>query len=307
MAVHEFAPSVFHDTLGSHEPVLRLEDGDTVRTTTLDAGGHDRGGVKRSELRNPQTGPFFVAGAEPGDALEVRLVRIEPSSAEAMSHTSIAPHLVEPGRVPALPAWQDSPSYAMWDIDRATGTAALASDDVGLGELRLPLAPMLGCFGVAPANGQAISTTTAGAHGGNMDYRGFTVGSTAYFPVSVGGGLFFLGDGHALQGDGEVVGTGLEVPMDVEFSLSVRKGAGILWPRGEDDEFLFAVGNARPLELALQHATSELLRWLEQEYGFEPVASNTLLGQCVQYDIGNVFNPAYTVVCKVPKRLVPGA
>jgi acetamidase/formamidase len=169
----------------------------------------------------------------------------------------------------------------------------------------LPLDPMLGCFGVAPPRGQAISTATSGEHGGNMDYRCFREGVKAFFPVFVDGALFHLGDGHALQGDGEVVGTGIEVSMDVEFTVEVRKGKTITWPRAEDADFLMAVGNARPLDQALQHATSELVRMLAEDHDLDHRASSALLGQCIRYDIGNVFDPAYTVVAKIAKLLLP--
>lgn len=171
-----------------------------------------------------------------------------------------------------------------------------------LRSLTLPLAPMLGCFGVAPAGGQAISTATSGPYGGNMDYRGFVTGATVYLPVFVPGALFFLGDGHAVQGDGEIVGTGIEVSFEVQFTVHLLKGKAIGWPRGENAEYCFTVGNARPLDQAVQHATTEMLHWLEEDYGLDALGAGTLLGQVVEYDLGNVFDPAYTMVCKVPRR-----
>ncbi len=125
---------------------------------------------------------------------------------------------------------------------------------------------MLGCFGVAPPGGQAISTATSAEHGGNMDYRGFVAGVTVYFPVFVPGALLHVGDGHATQGDGEIVGTGIEISMDVQFTVQVIKGKRIHWPRGENAEYIFTVGNARPLDQAVQHATTEMLRWLKEDY-----------------------------------------
>ncbi|MBM3190519.1 MAG: acetamidase, partial [Chloroflexi bacterium] len=124
------------------------------------------------------------------------------------------------------------------------------------------------------------------------------------FPVFEEGALLFVGDGHAVQGDGEIIGTGIEISMDVELSVHVVKGADVRWPRGETATHLFTMGNARPLDQALQHATTEMLRWLESDYRLDPVASSILLGQCVEYEIGNVFDPAYTVVCKVAKALL---
>ena len=137
-----------------------------------------------------------------------------------------------------------------------------------------------------------------------MDYRGFTEGTTALFPVFVPGALFHLGDCHAAQGDGEIVGNGVEASFEIQFTVRLRRGRSIGWPRGENATHLFALGNARPLDQALQHATTEMVKWLGEEYGLDTRAASTLLGQCVEYEIANVFNPAYTVVCKVAKRVL---
>ena len=218
MATHDFEPTEFHGTLGSHDPVLHIADGDSVRTTTLDSQGHDATGEQRVKLRNPQTGPFFVTGAEPGDTLDVHLDKVWPNRDLAWSSTSVAENAVDADYVPELPAFLEDGVLAEWAVDRDAGTATLLLPTL-LGRLTLELEPMLGCFGVAPAGGEAISTATSGPHGGNMDYRGFGPDVTALFPVLVPGALFFLGDGHALQGDGEIVGTGLEISIDVEFSV----------------------------------------------------------------------------------------
>jgi acetamidase/formamidase len=184
------------------------------------------------------------------------------------------------------------------------GTATLVEPQTALGAFELALCPMVGCFGVAPARGEAISTATSAEHGGNMDYRGFVQGVTVYFPVFVEGALFHIGDGHALQGDGEIVGTGIEISFDVEFTLTVHKGKTIRWPRGENQDYIFTVGNARPLDQAVQHATTEMLRWLQEDFGLDARGAHTLLGQCVEYDLANIFDPAYTMVCKVSKHLL---
>ena len=121
----------------------------------------------------------------------------------------------------------------------------------------------------------------------------------------VEGALFHLGDGHALQGDGEIVGTGIEISFDVEFTVDVVKARHAGWPRADDGEYLMAVGNARPLDQAVQHATTELMRWLADDYGLDYRASSALLGQLIRYDLGNVFDPAYTMVAKIAKRYLP--
>jgi amidase len=301
MATHHFEPTHYHTTLGSHEPVRHIAPGDTVITTTVDARGYDAHDEKVAAHGNPQTGPFFITGAEPGDTLVVHLDHLSPNRDRGFSATVVAPNVIDPSAVRMLPDGQDG----TWRIDRANGTATLVSPDTTLGRLTLPLAPMLGCFGVAPPDGQAISTATSGEHGGNMDYRGFTTGVTVYFPVFVPGALLHVGDGHAVQGAGEVVGTGIEVSFDVQFTVHLRKGYQIGWPRGENAEYIFTAGNARPLDQALQHATTEMGQWLATDYGLDVIGASILLGQCVDYEVGNVFDPAYTIVCKVPKRVLP--
>ncbi len=298
MATHRFDPTQYHNAIGSHEPVLRVADGDTVITTTLDAAGGDERGNQLAAPGNPMTGPFYVDGAEPGDTLAVTIDRLTPNRDAGFTRSVVAPNVVDPEFVRDLP----SSEIVIWAIDNAAGTVALAEPPEALRDLGLPVAPMIGCFGVAPPRGQAISTATSGEHGGNMDYRGFGPGVTAFFPVFVPGALFHLGDGHAIQGDGEIVGTGVETSFEMQFTVRVQKGRSIRWPRGENAEDIFTVGNARPLDQAVQHATTEMLRWLTEEYGLDITAASHLLGQTVRYDLGNVFDPAYTMVCRVAKR-----
>ncbi|MCS6860923.1 MAG: acetamidase/formamidase family protein [Abditibacteriales bacterium] len=298
MATHHFRPTHYHTAIGAHEPVLCIADGDTVITTTVDAGGRDASGEQVTPGGNPQTGPFYVEGAEPGDTLVVHFDRLYPNRDWGYTGTVVAANVVDPWFVPELPEG----GRARWRIDREQGTATLVEPATKLGNLTIPLDPMLGCFGVAPPRGQTISTATSAEHGGNMDYRGFRQGVTVYLPVFVPGALLHVGDGHAVQGDGEIVGTGIETSFDVQFTVRLLKGKRIHWPRGEDDNYIFTVGNARPLDQAVQHATTEMLRWLQQDYGLDALGANILLGQCVEYDVGNVFDPAYTMVCKVHKR-----
>jgi len=304
---HQFTPTHYHTTLGPHEPVLRVSDGDTIITTTVDARGVDHHREQVTPRGNPQTGPFHVEGAEPGDTLVVELDDIRPNRRYGFAGSSVAPNVVDPAYVCELP--QAGPGEervdAEWDIDVDAGTATLVGPESSLGRLVLPIEPMIGCFGVAAKGGQAISTATSAEHGGNMDYRGFARGTTVYFPVFEPGGLFFLGDGHAAQGDGEIVGSGIEISLEVRVTLRVLKNKEIGWPRAENDDWIMAIGNARPLDQATQHATTEMLRWLQQDYGLDSLGANLLLAQCVRYDLGNIFDPAYTMVCKLNKRWLP--
>jgi acetamidase/formamidase len=303
MTVHHFQPTLYYTAIGTAPPVLRLHPGDTVHTSCVDAHGLDAASRQVTPSGNPMTGPFYVAGAAPGDTLVVQLDAITPNRRYGWSGSFLAPNVVDPAYVAALPfPPQGTHRRGEWDVDAAGGTATLVKPPTALGNLTLPIRPMLGCFGVAPAGGQAISTATSAEHGGNMDYRGFTAGVTVYFPVFVEGALFYLGDGHALQGAGEIVGTGIEISVDVTFRVDIKKGWKTAWPRGEHATEIFTAGNARPLDQALQHATTEMARWLEEAYGLDPIGAQTLMGMVVDYEVGNVFDPAYTMICKMPKQ-----
>lgn len=286
--------------MGAHPPVLHIAPGDTVITTTIDAIGQDAQLRQVGERPNPQTGPFYIEGAEPGDTLVVHIEKIRPNRDTGFTNALLAPNVVDPEFIREMP---ELPRID-WKINHDAWTATPVNPIPGLEEFHLPLDPMLGCFGVAASGGQAIGTMTSAEHGGNTDYRGFREGVTAYFPVFEPGALFFVGDGHAVQGDGEIVGTGIEISMDVQFSVDLRKGEKINWPRGENEKEIFTVGNARPLDQALQHATTEMLHWLGTRCGLDVAAASTILGQCVEYDIANVYDPAYTVICKIPKSIL---
>lgn len=299
MTTHRLHPTRYFNVIGTAEPCLRVADGDTVIADTVDASGLDASEVTVAQRPNPMTGPIFIEGAEPGDTLAVRIDRLTPSRATGWTYAPLAFTVMDPAAIPDRPKTE----RAVWIIDANAGTVRLREPPAGLDDFAPPIQPMIGCFGVAPALGQAFSTATSAQNGGNMDYRLFAPGTTAWFPVSVPGALFYLGDGHACQGDGEIVGTGIETSFEMEVTFRVLKRT-ITWPRGETAEDIFTVGNARPLDQALQHATTEMLRWLQEDYGLDPRAASHLMGQVVRYDVGNVFNPAFTVACRIGKRWV---
>ncbi len=236
MTTHRFTATNWHNVLGTLPPALTVASGDTVITETIDAHGIDKDGVQRAPEPNPMNGPIFVTGAEPGDALKVEILRMTPIRATGWTRASLAGNVVDPEFVRGLPP-RDKVN---WRIDRQGLTATLEPAVPGLEHLVLPLEPMIGCFGVAPAIGQAFSTATSAENGGNMDYRGFGPGATVWFPVAVPGALFFLGDCHATQGDGEIVGTGIETCFEVEVRLTVEKDRNLdLAARRERHRHLF--------------------------------------------------------------------
>ncbi|MGQ0735182.1 MAG: acetamidase/formamidase family protein [Acidobacteriota bacterium] len=300
---HRFIPDRFYNTFSfAHPPALRIEPGDRVVTKTIDAGGTDWNGKTVTSGPNPQTGPFFVEGAEPGDMLVVSIEKIEVNRLEAYSGSLFAPYAVDPA---ALAARVDrEPRRVTWRLDKAKGTATLTGPDI-TPALELPLRPMLGCVGVAPARKEAIATSTPGAFGGNMDYAGLTAGVKVLLPVNEPGALLFIGDGHARQGEGEVVGTGLETSMDVEFTVDLVKKKAIAWPRLQSDTHIMVLGSARPLLQALQHATTEMHRWLMADYGFSERGAQAFMGQALEYEVANVVDPNFTVVAKVRLSWLP--
>jgi len=295
--VHRFSPKKYYNVIGGHKSELRIAPGDTVITPTLDAHGCDRNGEQAASSPNPVVGPFFIEGAQPGDTLTVEIRGIMLTRDTGWSSTVLSDTTVEPSYARSLPEKE----YAKWRIDVPAGTVAVIDPEKYRGDITLPLSPLIGCLGVTPADGQVFSTRTAAEHGGNMDYRGACQGSTLYFPVFENGALFYVGDVHAAQGDAEAAGTGIETSAEVELRFSVEKKY-LCWPRGENEEHIFTIGNARPLEQALQHATTEMHRWLCDEYGYDEVSASLLIGQETRYDIANAFNPAYTVACKISKK-----
>jgi len=297
---YQFEPPEFHNTFSSaHKPVLRIKPGDHVVTYTIDAGGVDSKGVQRGQGPNPQTGPFYIEGAEPGDTLVVHLLRLETNRSTGFSASLLAPYTADPGflRTEAL----REAKRAMWQIDKQKGIAYMDPGDFKGPRIELPLRPMLGCVATAPPNKAAIPTTFPDNFGGNMDYNGMGAGATVMLPVFEPGALFFLGDGHARQGDGEVLGSAIETSLDVEFSVDLLKRKRIGWPRLENQDFIMVLGSSRALNEALQHATTELMRWLMADYGFDERGASLLMGQGMEYDISNVVDPEFTIVAKMRK------
>src|SRR5437762_11510335 len=301
---HRFTPTVFYTTYSfAHPPALRIKPGDRVVTKTIDASGADWNGKTVSSGPNPQTGPFYVDGAEPGDVLVVVIEKLETNRATAYSGSLLSPYSAEPAPIAARVGRE--PRRVTWTIDKGRGVARLDQADVQPGGFELPLRPMLGCIGTAPARKEAISTSAPGAFGGNMDYASMGAGVKLMLPVNEPGALLFLGDAHARQGEGEVVGTGLETSMDIEFTVDLVKKKNIGWPRLENQTHVMVLGSARPLLEAFQIATAELQRWLMTDYGMTERGAQIFMGQTTEYEIANVVDPGFTVVAKIRKELLP--
>src|SRR5262252_9005121 len=302
---HNFDPKEFHNYFSATiPPALRIYPGDTVHTETVDAGGVDKDGKRRSLGGNPLTGPFYVEGAVRGDTLVVHFNRIRLNRDWAESGNGIVPSALNPGYVVDKRPVKDFDSK--WTLDKEHGVARLAKPTDKLKDFTVPLQPMLGCVGVAPGGNQAILSGDLGNYGGNMDYNQIRENTTLYFPVNQAGALLYVGDGHAAQGDGELTGDALETSMEVEFIVDVIRGKAMGGPRAENDEYLMAIGIANSLPEALQRATTMMARWLENDYKLNPSEVAMVLGFAIHYDIAEVVDPHVNVVAKIKKSSISG-
>ena len=301
--VHDFEPTEFHRVFSDAiPPVLRIFPGDTVKTWTVDAGGVDSKGVRRSQGGNPETGPFYIEGAMPGDTLVVRLNRVRLNRDSAISSGRIAATALTPGYVERTKYQENFDSD--WVLDRVNGVGRLKTPSAHLKNYTVRLQPMLGCIAVAPPAHQSFRTGYPGSFGGNMDYNQMREGTTLYLPVFAPGALLFVGDGHAAQGDGELTGNALETSMDVEFAVDLIRGQATAAPRAENDEYLMSSGIGNSLTDALQLATTQLVNWLQREYMLEPNEAAVVLGTAMRYDIAEVVDPFVHVVAKIRKDVV---
>ena len=296
-----FTPTVGYPTFAVREPVARIRPGTILVSRTNHGAYYDVGGGAFPG----EVGPFWVEGATPGDMLVVEVLKVRPNHTLAASQ--LYPDfggLSADARSPMLnePIPFRRYEWAL-DTERMTGTTKLP--DSRMGEITIDLKPMLGRVAVAPAGEEAFAGLWPGAFGGNMDAPEVKEGTTVYLPIFHDGAYFYFGDGHAAQGEGEVNGTGLETSMDVAFRIDLVKGTSIAWPRLEDDEYIMVAGSARPLIDAFRLAHIELVKWLEDDYGFGRLDAYTLVGQLAVSTVANIVDPNYTVVAKFPKRYLP--
>lgn len=297
---HEFKPTTWSNEFSAtREPVLTLWAGDTLKTTTLDSGGVDEHGVTKALFGNPQTGPFFIGDARPGDTLVIHLKRVRLNRRYADSLDSI----VGRAMTPALAAKATELGKPVrWTLDWEKGVARPETPTERLKDYTVPLRPMLGGLAVAPGFGlPAFSTGDTGRFGGNMDFNEVVEGNTVYLPVFQPGALLYLGDAHAAQGDGETSQYALETSMEVELTVDVVHGKAPSMPRVESPTHLMVLGQAGSLDDALRSATSGLTQWLEQDYGLSLSESAQVLGTSVQYVVANLAGRSVGVVAKLDK------
>lgn len=299
----EFVPQTFHRAFSSAiEPVLHLWPGDTVHTTSVDAGGTDEQGVTRVLGGNPLTGPFYVETAMPGDVLAISIRKLKLNRDWAMSDKAFEDRAMTTDySAKNKQDWSDT----RWHLDLEKGVATLEKASDAMKNFAVPVRPMLGCVGVAPGFGSApVIAGDSGHFGGNLDFNQIAEGATLYLSVLQPGALLYLGDGHALQGDGELNGNALETSMDIEFSVEVLHGKEIGTPRVENGEYLMAMGLSGSLDSAFSRATSELATWLQNDYKLSGSDVAAILGTSIQYNISEVADRNVGVIAKIPKKVL---
>jgi len=302
---HEFTPSTFYRQFSAaYKPVLTVSPGDTIHTSTVDAGGRDEKGVNRVLGGNPETGPFYIETAAPGDTLAVHFTRVRLNRDWAMSDDAIVGRGLDSDLAAKM---KDTGKQVRWHLDVQRGVATPEQPAEHLGRYSAPLRPMLGCVGVAPGVQQAPpGTGDSGRWGGNMDFNEIVEGATVYLPVNVPGALLYLGDGHALQADGELNGNALETSMDVEFTVDVMAKKRIPGPRVESATHIMAMGLGGSLDDAFRAATANMAQWLTDRYKLSPSETAQVLGTSAEYKVSEVADRNAGIVLKINKeRLQP--
>jgi acetamidase/formamidase len=251
---------------------------------------------------NPQTGPFYIEGAEPGDTVAVHFVSIEPARDWGASTTVPLFGALTGTHLTALLNEPLEELMWIWQFDRAARTCRFTARKSEF-TADLPIEPMHGTVGVAPAGGEVRSALVPEAFGGNMDTPEMRAGTTCYLGVNVPGALLSLGDGHARQGEGETCGVAVETAMNTVIVVDLVKGAAATpWPRLESDTHIMSAGSARPLEDAFRIAQHDMVTWVAELCGLDPIDAYQLVTQAVQSPLANVCDTNYTSVAKMPKR-----
>lgn len=298
-------------TFGGSAPVLRIKPGTALKLWSEDAFNNaltsvDDVSAEKVDLRfvNPQTGPFHVEGAEPGDTLALHIVDLTPARSYGASATiPFFGGLTSTDRTAFL---QDPLPDTTWiyHVDSARGTVGFQAR-FGDFEVALPLEPMLGTVGVAPPGGEVRSSLVPERFGGNMDAPDVRAGTTVYLGVNVEGALFSIGDGHYRQGEGEACGTAVEGAMNSTILVELIKGGAPAWPRLETDTHWMAVGSSRPMEDSWRIGQLEMVRWFGELFGLHSMDAYQLLTQTALAPIANAVDANYSVVVKAAKQLFP--
>jgi acetamidase/formamidase len=300
-------------TFGGAAPVRRVRPGTRIVSWTEDCydGAVTKPGQMPSKVQlpghdNPQTGPFFIEGAESGDTLAIRIEKLDPARDYGISSSFPGFGALNGTDRTALLHGDLPETVWFYQVDRARGVARTRSQDGKLA-WEVPLAPFLGCLGVAPANGEVRSTIVPDSFGGNMDCPEVRAGNVVYLGVNVPGALLSFGDGHFAMGEGEIIGTAIEGAMNVELTVDLIKKRATPWPRIENAEWMMSVGASRPLEDAARIAFKDMVAWVREKTGLSEMDAYEFVSQTARAPIVEMVDPQYTVLVKIEKRRLPSA
>jgi acetamidase/formamidase len=305
-SITEQTQGTYHYVYGPYAaPVLTVDPGAVIACETHDAfeGKILHETDKPTEILNfpflnPQNGPIYVNGAEKGDCLAVRIHSIVPRGPQPRGTTCLIPEfggLVATGATALL----NAPLPERVRKLEVTVEGGVKWSD----RITLPYEPFIGTIGTSPQI-EAISSLVPDYYGGNMDLPDVAPDSIVYLPVNAPGALLYLGDCHAIQGDGELCGVALEHPTVTTVQVDLIKGWTLAWPRLETEKFLMTIGSARPMEDAARIAYRELIRWMVAEFGFEELDAYLLLTQCGKVRLGNMVDPKYTLGASISKAIL---
>jgi acetamidase/formamidase len=311
---------VFGELPAGRQPVATIKSGQTVRIDTISHQGLISGtdpvsffgaaGIPANEVladamavypgmgARPKeagahvlTGPIFVEGAEPGDMLEVRIRAIDFRVPYGVNNSGKG--------VGELPAVHEKPYPKVIKFDLNRRVALFAPG------IEVPLSPFMGIMIVAPPSERLASTRPPGIYGGNMDMRRLTVGSSLYLPVHRTGGLFYTGDAHAVQGDGEVNGTAIETSLSPVLQFIVHKGGGrdMKWPQAEDAANFYVMGMDVVLDKAMSEAVQETVNLLQKTRGLTAADSYSLASIGVNYVVGETVDQVKMIYGEIPKKM----
>jgi acetamidase/formamidase len=281
---------LYYEFSRHNEPRLRIQPGETVLVETEDAfsgqirTNEDRRDKTKKPYGNPQTGPIWVEGAEPGDTLAVAIEDIQPSNGQCATRTS------------------DPKQLAQWlgdDCPHGTHVCPIRDGLIFWSDkIALPYRPMLGCIGTAPDTG-VPTTGPAGPHGGNMDIIETRPGNTVYLPVFVDGAYLYLGDAHATMGHGELSASGLEMPSHTTITVNLIRDKKIPGPRIESPDEIMTIATGCPMERSIAQAYAWLILWMEAEYGWDRWWAYDILTHAGQVSVG--YYDIGTVATKIDK------
>lgn len=292
-------PSKYYFSYSVQPDPFFISPGESICISLVDAHGYDKSMTQVTGSPNPLTGPFFVPHSFPGQALAVTIEEINNNRSFGWANKNIHPNLYLPGNRPEL----NLKEYVKWEINQNNKTLSPLDGYFPKGKLELPIQNMLGCIGVAAGSTGNNPSIMSGPFGGNMDYSRIRAGTILYLPIFVEGGYLYLGDGHAVQGAGEITGNGVEISCDVRFHVQIEE-TKLRFPRGENGEYLFCIGNTNNLEDAIRIATEEMIIWIGERYVLSKDQCGILMGQLVKYEIGNFVSSVYSASCLMPKAIL---